>query len=259
MVLNWLQQGPQQSNVTPCSPWCLWEPSQSSTLQKDHIFPLIPAVWEQENTLCVATSENLAKFHVAIWSWEDVLDLPSLWLKKAQARYGISTDFKVFIRALKRRCWGRIWQRRQVLWNQAAIRQPVLWSWPLKWLAVPTGLPGLFTWIPVRKALRSCGTFSWFSCAWSFRESHPLNPCWNANHNKEETEQRSDCDTFLLEHSAAEARRPGSSRILCWIKGIKSKWTPTCCPSAWVNVDEPKYCGAVKTPVAVRSKDRSFF
>lgn len=81
-VLNCLQQGPRQSNVSPYSPWCPWEPSQSSTFQKGHIFPLSPAMWEQENRPWVATSETSAKPHVAVWSWEEVLDLPSLWLKK---------------------------------------------------------------------------------------------------------------------------------------------------------------------------------
>lgn len=76
-----------------------------------------------------------------------------------QARCGISTDVKVFIWALKRRCRVRIWRGRQALWNRTAIRQTVLCSQTLKWLAVPTGLMGLFTWKPVRKAPRSCDTF----------------------------------------------------------------------------------------------------
>lgn len=83
-------------------------------------------------------------------------------------------------------------------------------------------------------------SFSWLSCAWSTLESHPLNPCWNTSRNKEETEQRDDCGRFLLRRSAAEATRPGSSRVGCWTKGIKYKWTPRCCP---ICLDE---CGWAK-------------
>lgn len=64
-------------------------------------------------------------------------------------------------------------------------------------------------------------SLSWVNCAWRTLKSHLLN--------KEETEQWSDCNIFLLKHRAAEATRSGSDRCLCWTKGIKSKWIPRCC------------------------------
>lgn len=91
-------------------------------------------------------------------------------------------------------------------------------------------------------------SFSWVGCAWSTSERHLLIPCWNSDRNEEETEQQNTSNTFLLKHPAAETMRPGSTRILSWIKGIKSQCTTRCCLSAWVNVDEPKYSGVVKTP-----------
>lgn len=81
-VFNCLQQWPCQLNMSPHSPWCPWEPSQSSKFQKGHVLHPSSLLCESKKAPCMTTSETPAKPHVAIWSWEEVRALPSLWLKK---------------------------------------------------------------------------------------------------------------------------------------------------------------------------------
>lgn len=212
-LLSCLQQGLGQLNVSH-----LVSLGVLSMFQKGHVFPLIPGMWEQETRLCTATSKTLANSHATMWSGEEALDLPSLRLKK-QCKPG--TEFPQILRCLLEHWkgdagWGsekesKCFETEQPFSDCALLLTPETAGsacGPARTVHMDTS----------KESTEMLWHFSlsWVNCAWSTLESHRLS--------KEETEQRNDCNTFLLKHPAAEAARSGSSRCLCWTTGTKSKW-----------------------------------
>lgn len=143
-----------------------------------------------------------------------------------QTRYRISTDFKMFIWVLQKKHRVRIWQGRQELWISTAISQigcALLLS--PETMGSAHGSARTVHMDTCKESAEELWHFSSgrVSCAWSTLESlkYPLSACWKTIHNKEEIEQRNDCNAFLLERPAAEAMSPGSSKNLCWTKGME--------------------------------------
>lgn len=158
----------------------------------------------------------------------------------------------------------RIWQEKQELWISTAISQidcALLLSPDT--MGTAHGSARAVHMDTCKESTEELWHFSSgrVSCAWSTLESlkYPLSACWNPIHNKEEIEQWNDCNAFLLEHPAAEARSPGSSKNLCWTTGMEFEFAPRGCPSAWVNVGEAEHSVVAETPMAMRREDGLFF
>lgn len=241
LLLSCLVQSPHWLSILSYSPGCSFHYHR-----KGHVSSLIPAkidpVWlplklQLYLILTSGPGNSSGKKSCVSSGWRNA---------------GISTDLKVFIPYLE------IGYRVEDLTSNARALKLSSRSPACALLLIPEIAGSAIHMDAFKEGTEELWHFqlNLFGCAWSTCERHPLIPCWNTGHSEEETEQQNACNTFLLEHPAAETR-PGSTGIFSWIKGIKFQWTPRCCPSAWMNVDEPKYSGMVKTPVAVRGKDSS--